>query len=222
MVEEHRSLLDPPSAILALRNPHADEEAVREILDEKRLLAFYEVRKELAGHPATPRPRALQLVGGLYWRDLVAVSRETRVAPAVRRAAERRILDRIPGLALGEKIAIARRASRMVQQALGKDSNPRVVKALLENPRLTTGVLLPIVSRGATAPPVLAAVAEDRRWGSRYPIKVAIARNPKTPVATALRLVSSLKKGDLRALTREPRINDVVRRRAKLHLGQER
>src|SRR5215210_4253953 len=76
--------LDLPAAQAVLRNPHAGEEVMRLLAAERRLLAAYEMRRDLALHAATPQPIALALVSGLYWRDLVAAGLDVRIRPVVR------------------------------------------------------------------------------------------------------------------------------------------
>ncbi|MFQ5350299.1 MAG: hypothetical protein ACE5EG_07650, partial [Thermoanaerobaculia bacterium] len=135
-VREHLGSLDGTLMRRLLRHPFLGTEAIQLLLGDREVAGSYEVRRELAGHPRTPDARAMQLVATLYWRDLAKLSTETRIRPTVRRAAERRLADRLPGLAVGEKVAIARRCSPSLVPRLGTDTNPRVIQALLENPRL--------------------------------------------------------------------------------------
>ncbi len=203
-----------------LRHPFLSTEVIKVLLEDRDVVGSYEVRRELAGHPKTPDAPAMRLVATLYWRDLARLSAESRIRPTVRRAAERRLADRLPGLAAGEKVAIARRCGPGLVARIGQDPNPRVIVALLENPRLTEGVLLQLVSRDSARPELLALVARDRRWGVRYRLRVPICRNPNTPVATALTLLPALRKLDLRAVADDPRLARAVRQRANLLLGR--
>ena len=220
LVREHLGSLDGALMRRLLRHPFLGSEAIQLLLADRRVVGSYEVRRELAAHPRTPDARAMQLVSTLYWRDLARLSVETRVRPAVRRAAERRLADRLPGLAVGEKVAIARRCSPGLVSRIGQDPNPRVIQALLENPRLTEGVVLQLVSRDSARPELLAMVARDHRWGVRYRVRVPICRNPNTPVATALTQLPALRKADLRAVADDPRLARAVRQRADLLLGR--
>lgn len=220
MVERWIGELGPPDVGRILRNPHTGERIVRRLLAQKRLMSFYQVRRDLALHPRTPTASAMNLVKGLYWRDLVAMGQNVRIPPRVRQAADRRLGDRLPGLAVGERVAIARRASPGLLQKLRADPSPRVVEAMMESPRCSVGILLPLASSEAATGPVLAAVAKHPRWGVRYPIRVALCRNPQTPAQVSLSLLPMLKKVDLRAVSRELRLPTVVRRRAKVLLGE--
>ena len=54
-------------------------------------------------------------------------------------------------------------------------------------------------SRRAT-PEVLEVIAQDDRWLARYPVKVALANNPRTPLRVVLGLLPYLLHQDLRAV----------------------
>lgn len=211
--------LDPEVVRAALRNPHVSSRVIEVVLGERRLLSSHELQKALAAHPKTPEPRVLNLVPGLYWRDLVELGASSRVRPRVRRAAERRLAERLPRLGIGERIAIARKAGPGLIARLLHDPNLRVMGALLENPRMTEGLLAPLIHGDQVQPQVLTRIAHDRRWGARYAIRSGIARNPRTAATTALELLSSLKKSDLRELYRDRRLAPAVRRRAGVLLG---
>ena len=220
LVREQLGALDGTLLRQILRHPFLDARAIQLLLEDRQMVGSYEVRRELAGHPKTPDARAMQLVATLYWRDLARLSAASRVRPTVRRAAERRLAERLPGLAAGEKVAIARHCGPGLVARIGRDPNPRVLQALLENPRLTEGAVLQLVSRDSASPELLALVARDRRWGVRYRVRVPICRNPNTPVSTALAQLAGLRKLDLKKVADDPRLARAVRQRANLLLGR--
>lgn len=220
LVERNLGRLSPNEALQALRNPFAKEEVIRLLLQQRDLQNAYEVRRQIAGHPQAPQVDALRLIGTLYWRDLMKIGGDSRVRPVVRRAADLRLAERMPGLAVGEKAAIARRGGPGVIAVLRNDPNTRVVKALLENPRLTEGQLMPLLTSDRARPQILELVARDRRWGVRYAIKVPICRNLRAPVQLTLSMLPSLKKVDLSAIASDPRLPQVVKRRASTLLGR--
>jgi hypothetical protein len=219
LLRELAAEIDVATALVVLRNPHAGEEVVRLLADQRRLLSFYEMRRELALHPASPQPMALSLVGGLFWRDLLAAGLDVRIRPVVRRAAEQRLIERIPALSVGEKVTIARSASPHVLHAVRHDPTPRVIASLLDNPRLVEGDLLPLAAGEGTPGPVLAVILTHRKWSSRYPVRLAVVRNPRAPLPLALHHLPLLKKPDLRSVASDPRLTLALRRRAELLLG---
>ena len=201
-------------------NPFLDESAVREVLSRPEYLDNQEVRKALAGHRSTPLADALRLVSTLYWTDLVDIGRDARTRPPVRRAAQQALFERYDGLAVGERVAIARRAGSELLNRVRHDPEPRVVQAMLENPRLTEGNLMPLLASGAARPEVLRAVAASEKWCSRYEVRRLLCRNRRAPVEVVLSLLPSLKKVDLRAIDSQPTLNPQVRQRAALLLGK--
>ncbi len=221
LVRERGDELDPGAVRQALRNPFVNRRVIEALLAQPRLLAHHEVTRAIASHPRTPENRALNLVPALYWADLVKLGADTRLGPRLRRAADQRLVRRLPALALGERIAIARGAGVGVISRLRHDPHPAVIGALLENPRLTHALLAPLVNGDGARPEILALVAADRRWGQQRAVRSAIARNPRTPEATALGLMSSLGKADLREVAGDRRIAAGVRRRAETLLGRQ-
>ncbi len=210
--------IDPQAVRQALRNPFCTAEAIELLAGEERLLSFYEVRRDVALHPQTPETLAARFVPTLYWRDLMELALDLRLRPVLRRAAEVHLGARLPGMATGEKISLARRAGSGVLSQLRHDPSPQVIAALLDNPRLTEGVLAPVAHSVKTPPAVLDLIANDRRWGVRYPLRVALVRNPVTPLKTAWRLLESLRASDLRPVAADSRLAAPVRQRARVLL----
>jgi len=223
LVIENVDRLDGPALRQVFRNPFLSGKLIERLLEVRDLASGYEFRLEAARHPRTPQIAALAFVGGLFWPDLLRIGLDTHLHPVVRRAADLRIAERLPGLAVGEKIAIARTGSQTVIAALRTDPTPRVIEALLENPRLTEGLLLPMVAGEKAAPRILAVVAASARWSVRYSVRLALCRNPKTPPELVLSHLAMLKKSDLQGVARDARLTLPVRRRAELLArGRER
>lgn len=208
--------IDPAAARQLFRNPFLTGVLIDRLLGSRRLLSSYEVRMEAARHPRTPQLLALRFVPGLYWADQVRIGLDMRLHPIVRRAAETRLVERLSALSVGEKMAIARSASPGVLAALRNDPTPRVIAALLENPRLTEGLLLPLLASEGALPAVLGVVAGSPKWSVRYPIRLALCQNSRTPLERVLVLLPLLKRGDLEGVAANPHLRLPVRRKAQL------
>src|SRR5947209_5912123 len=126
LVRDRAAELSPEGVQQALRNPYVTAEVIGELAAQSRLLSFYEVKRELTRCRATPQMLALRLIATLFWADLVAIGLDTRLHPRVRHAADRQLTARLPALAAGEKIAIARRAAPTVLAQLRHDPSPLV------------------------------------------------------------------------------------------------
>jgi hypothetical protein len=220
LVEENLEQLDAGEVRQALRNSFVTPQIIEMLLTQRRILSFHEVRGDLVRHPSTPEVHALRFVAGLFWKDLVDIGTDLRVRPRIRRAADRHLVNRLQGLAVGERIGIARRAGPSIIPQLRSDPEPRVISALLENPRLTEGSLMVVTASESANPKALAMVARHRKWGSRYAIRVAICRNMRAPAQVSIRILPSLKKIDLAAIERDRKLPVSVRSRAAVLLGR--
>ena len=212
--------LDDARAVL--RNPFASSRVMALLLAIEALRSSYRWRKDLVWSRLTPPAIAMSLVPGLYWRDLAQLAREVVVHPRLRRQADETLLQRLRKLALGERIALARIATPPLIAVLRNDPSERIFHALLENPRLNEGTLLAVAMNSGSGPQILRVLARDRRWGVRYEIRRALVRNPRTPLQEALGLVAGLKKVDLRAYARDPKVRSEIRQRCRLRLGEGR
>lgn len=219
LIGERLDDIGPREARQALRNPFLTPALIEALLGAPELAAAYELRRDAAFDPRTPRLLALRLVGGLHWADLARLGTDTRLHPVVRRAADLRLVERLPGLAVGERMAVARGASPAVIAAVRQDPTPRVIGALLDNPRLTEGLLMPLAASDRASPHVLARLAASPRWGSRATIRYALCRNPATPLPAALALLPMLARRELEAVAADARLLLPLRRRAQLLSG---
>jgi hypothetical protein len=123
-------------------------------------------------------------------------------------AAEDGVLPR-PNEPVGHRISLARRAIAGAVERLLFDPDPRVVRALLGNPRLTEAEVVKLAAARRAGPQALEIVAQDDRWIARYPVKLALASNPATPVRIALGLLPYLMRQDLRALSVSDRREEI-------------
>jgi hypothetical protein len=77
------------------------------------------------------------------------------------------------------------------------DPSSKVIKVLLNNRNLTEEHVLFIANRKNIPPEVLETLFRDKRWTESYPVRLALAKNPKTPLFTALSIARFLRLFDL-------------------------
>ena len=121
--------------------------------------------------------------------------------------------------AIGYRVSLARRAVAGVVERLLFDPDARVVRILLGNPRLTEAEVVRLAASRRATPDALEAIAQDHGWIARYPVKVALANNPVTPMRIVLGLLPYLLRQDLRALS-VGTARDVVRDQARTLLAR--
>lgn len=101
---------------------------------------------------------------------------------------------------VGFRISLARQPVARVLDRLLFDPDARVVRTILGNPRLTEAEVVKLAASRRAAPEVLEVIAQDDRWIARYPVKVALANNPTSPLRVVLGLLPYLLRQDLRAV----------------------
>ena len=188
-----------------LRRANLSSETLQEILGDRSARKHHAVRMALAAHPKTPRTDALALVATLFWRDLAHLSANTRVHPAIRRAADQDLLRRLSEMAISEKVDLARNVGRGTLLVLRLDPDPRVLASVLEN-RFTieADVIQAAIQPGAT-PESLELVAGHPRWGLRPGVRSAVIRHPNLPISLGLALLTRASLDDLRGVRDSPR-----------------
>jgi hypothetical protein len=196
--------ITPAHVLLILRSPRLTPALIGRIASRRGWLSIDRIRACLALHPRTPRRITFLLLPLLGWRHLASIAEHPRLDPRVRRMAEQRIAGSLGELAQGERISLARIAGRGLIAPLCEDDSPRVIGALLRNPRILENDVLRLIARRTAPAPVLQTVADDERFGRRREIQKGIVRHPSTPSPVALRLLRFLSEGDLRELLRAP------------------
>jgi hypothetical protein len=172
--------------------------------DDHRLLAAVVLS------PRATRPLGLRLVGSLQWRDLADVAASPRVAVGVKIRAEAMLKEQLLELRLGEKITLAKMATPPVLMLLLADPDVKVVEAGLINARLREEDLLILVRAEMPSRPLLEGIVASSRWADRYAIRLAIALQPRAPVALALGQLSALTTKDLARVAEAPDLTPIV------------
>src|SRR5690242_8975441 len=116
-----------------------------------------------------------------------------------------------------EEGKIARAASAGSEQivALLHDPSPVVMKALLGNSNLREEDVLVIANRKNVPGAVLDMIARDKRWTESYPVRLALAKNPKTPLSVSLSIVRYLYLFDIAEMTRSHLIPPAFRHKVE-------
>ena len=144
------------------------------------------------------RRRGYDAVARLFLEVSPPVLPEDALAAHLR--PERPLRPRGRSLTLGERKALARTHERDAILLLVRDPHPEVVAILLDNPHVTETDVVRIAATRPGAPLALARVAEHVRWTARYKVRRALVLNPATPLHLAVRLATTLRRGDLREI----------------------
>ena len=113
----------------------------------------------------------------------------------------------------GKRIELAALAQENDLTPLVHDPSPKVIVAMLGNRNVTEEHVLVLANRKNLPPEVLNAIFRDKRWSESYPVRLALAKNPKTPLFTALSIARFLRLFDIAELARNHFIPVIFRRK---------
>jgi hypothetical protein len=124
-------------------------------------------------------------------------------------------VQRIYRLNTAEKIITALKGTREERAILIRDPNRIVGNAVLGSPRLTEVEIESFAAMKNVSDEILRNIGNHREWTKRYGVVSGLVRNPRTPIAVALGLVSRLNPRDLKALAVDRNVPEVIRRQAQ-------
>lgn len=215
LLNQTRLIASPDLLEMILSNPSATP-GHRARVDEMRKHFLRPAPSRADVSPALPPPDATH-------EPPAPVTSEARPAgapdPAAPETPAFSVLDNVNQKILrmntAEKIQLAFKGTREERTILIKDSSRSVQAAVLESPKLTDQEVEAIARMRSVTEEVLRMIAANRDWMKSYGVVHSLATNPKTPVGIAINLVSRLTTRDLRILTTDRNVPEVIRRQAR-------
>jgi hypothetical protein len=196
---------------LLLRRTDLGADVLERIAQSQEWIKKEAIRLGVVIHPHTPRRTAMTFLRLLQAANLVRVALTATAPSEVRCVAEELVIERVRQLPLGEKLTLARRGPARVTAALLAEGHSDVLPTVLQSPFLTEAQVARVLWRSSVPPHVVIALAENAKWSSRYQVRLALIRNPHTPVAAILRFLPNLMTTDLRDLLRNGNLPRQVR-----------
>lgn len=132
-------------------------------------------------------------------------------------AALPRTVGEIP---LGVRRSLAKGAEKPMLEKLLLDPDLRVIRHLLDNPRIKEDDVVRIASRRPIPASTLSEIAQSSRWASRRRVRIALARNPYCPTDVAIRILGSLPLRALRELRGDATLHSEIRKHAADELAR--
>lgn len=131
------------------------------------------------------------------------------------------IINRIMKMGMKDRTQLAMKGDRESRNILVRDPNRIVSQAVVSNPRITEQEIEKIAAMRSVTEDILRQIATSRQWSRSYAIVHNLARNPRTPIANCMNILSRLQLKDLNALAKNRNVSDAVRRHA-MRLSQAR
>lgn len=183
--------LSDTSLLKALRTPGCPVRLVSVLEGCRWVRGTRRVTALILRHPGCSLGFALDAVGRIGWAEMLAVARDPRAAPAVRRLAERRLLERVGEMSRGERTSLARRAPRSLFPVLIQDDCPRTIATLLDNSLFRETDALRLVNL-TTRLDCVRVVLRHARWGRSLPVIDAVLRRRDLPLPVAVSIAVRL------------------------------
>ncbi|MEW6213571.1 MAG: hypothetical protein AB1631_35070 [Acidobacteriota bacterium] len=121
------------------------------------------------------------------------------------------IFQRIALMSVKDRVMLAIKGTREARLILVRDPNRIVAGAVLRNPRLTDMEIEHISSIKTVPEDVLRQIGTNRAWTRSYTVIHNLVRNPRTPIAVSLGFLNRILTRDLRGLSTNKNIPDVIR-----------
>lgn len=103
---------------------------------------------------------------------------------------------------LAEKMRLALSGDKEARSLLAREQNKVVLCSLLQNPRISDQEILQFAKEKTVPEEILSLITKRKEWMKKYPVRLALAQNPKTPLTLTLRLLGTFRDFDLRRIAR--------------------
>ncbi len=212
---------DLQEVLLLRQDAIVEEPVILDALEENPQLSSYTARRiaEYREH-LLPRQRTVPAAPEIEEMDEDSLQREIEIArelpPSGELEEERTKLTegQIRGLPVPARLKLTRGAPRALRGILLRDSNPQVAVSVITNNSLSDQEVEQTANNRSVVEEVLVAIARKREWINKYNVARALVHNPRTPVATSMRLIVKLSVRDLREVGRNRNIPDALRSNA--------
>lgn len=159
-----------------------------------------------------------------WLEELIEETFEQREALATRLVAEASaesaapervaLIRRIMLMKVKDRMKLGMKGDREARSILIRDSNRIVAQAVINNPRITDQEVEAIAAMRTVSDEVLRIIGMNRAWARQYTIIHNLARNPRTPLATAMSVLLRLQTKDLKNISQNRNVPEGVRRQA--------
>jgi len=124
------------------------------------------------------------------------------------------LIRRIMFMTVKDRVKLGIKGDREARGILIRDANRIVATAVIHNPRVTDHEVEAIAAMRTVADEVLRLIGANRAWARSYPIIHNLARNPRTPMATAVHILPRIRTKDLKSIALNRNVSEAVRRQA--------
>lgn len=114
-----------------------------------------------------------------------------------------------------QKIKLARMGNKEARGLLVRDHNKIVATAAIRSPKIRENEVSQYAKLRNVSDEVLRVIAANREWTRSYPVKLALATNPKTPQPSAMKFLNYLQERDLRGIMKSKDVPSAISKHAR-------
>jgi hypothetical protein len=194
-------------ALALLKRADLPGEVLEQLSKNRSALKLRKVKIALACHPHTPRHVSVPMIRQFYTFDLMKVALSPVVSADVKLSADETLIARLKMITLGERLTLARRASGRIAGALLLDAEQRIMRAALENSRLTEAPVVQAVVNPSASVALVQAVSRHAKWSYRRDVQIALLRTEHLSLARALVFASGISPSQLVEILQTSRLS---------------
>ncbi len=212
-----RALCANPSALASTVDGACDF-CVRNGLTLLDVPQLVEAHKRIHGVDPTPAPAQETAVGLMadYAQELAEEGAEAPPHAETEEETQKKLnmTQRIMRMSVSEKIKLATLGNKEARTLLLRDSNKLVCMAAATSPRITDGEIIGLANSRTANADVLRYIYSNREFLRTYAIKIALVKNPKVPLPTALKMLQTLQEKDIKELARDRNVPQTIQSQA--------
>jgi len=124
-------------------------------------------------------------------------------------------VQRIYRMTTAQKVILALKGNREERAMLIRDPNRLICIGVLGSPRLTDTEIDSFAGMKSISSEVLRKIGTHREWSKRYAVLSNLVKNPRTPIGISLAMVPRLNPKDIKQLSVDKNVPEVIRKAAQ-------
>jgi hypothetical protein len=133
-------------------------------------------------------------------------------------AARASIVSTLANMGFSERLKAAIKGTREMRAVLIRSPNKMIAAAVLSSPKVSDSEVESFARMANLSEEVLRTIASNRSWMKNYGVVVGLTKNPKTPLALSMNMMSRLNDRDLTMLSVDRNIPEPLRIAARKRL----
>jgi len=140
-----------------------------------------------------------------------------QVLPEEERKDEKKVsaVKKLFGMNTAEKVLRALKGERAERAVLIRDPNRIVATAVLGSPRVTEAEIESFAAMKNISDQILRQIGTNREWTRKYNVIANLVKNPRTPLAISLGMVSRLNPRDIKTMAVDRNVPEPIRKQAQ-------